>query len=133
MALVMLMMFPSPYIAPLVSGTVDWRSTQEYRPHSETVVGGFGRSDADRFFGEHMSRTIHFELASAAFVYAVWSSDFDLDSGGLMTAEGTYRYMARTGAKPTTRVENVPMPFIKVHSITWDDNWPAWAQSIVFD
>jgi len=135
MALVILMMFPSPYIAPLVSGAIDWRSTEMYQAHSETVIGGFGRFEwdevSDWFFNDHMLSSYQFALASGAFQCAVQSWDFI--NGDLMCPEGTYRYIAIQAAKPTTRVENVPMPFIKVHSITWDDNWPAWAQSIVFD
>jgi len=134
MALVMLMMFPSPYIAPLVSGAIDWRSTEMYQAHSGTVQGGFGMISSDNYdgiFNEPKMRELQFMLATAALQFAIRSWDY-LNSDR-MSPEGTYRYIAREKAKPATRVENVPMPFIKVHSITWDDNWPAWAESIVFD
>ena len=133
MALVMLMMFPSTFIAPLASGSIDWRSTQMYKADSRLVRGGFGKDNFDWFFGSHqMKQNKQWKLGLAALGHAIRFWDLSHDDLN-RDLEGTYWYIARDEALPSTQVENAPMPFIEVHSITWDDKWADWAENIVFD
>ena len=123
--LVLVMMFPAAYNSPLVSGSVDWVTSVVY-DNSTTVPGGFGsynRTEAfwDEFRDPDLTSTrLEFLFNALGNAALSWSDD--------SSAAGAdqYRFIARQAAAAGSIVEDVPVPYIEVHRISWDQDWGEW-------
>jgi len=118
-AIVLLMLLPSTFISPLLSGSVDW--VQGNTPDGSVTANlpaGFGLR---RFLGgdwEHLSSPQNkLAVLGAALGHAgqAWTG---VKSN--KTNWGQHRYVAVQDAPVSTIVEDVPMPFIDIHEISWD-------------
>jgi len=117
----LLMMLPSAYIAPIVSGSVNWQASVRGR----SLQAGFGASPGlerpDYWQMFPTDANIRWEVTRYGLEYAatLWA---DTQRVGMETnvSDHQFRYAAREEAVVSTIVEQVPMPYIKVESMTWD-------------
>jgi len=142
-AIVLVMMLPSTLIAPLLSGSVNWFAvvctgydhTSSGHNHSTTLSGGFG--SLRRYEGEYSyakqwddvfdptmpSRRSELLMRAIGFFSTGWSPD-EVDFR-------ENRYIANQEAVINTTVFDVPMPYIEIHSLTWDKVVDTWVKEIV--
>ena len=130
--LALVFMFPAVYNTPLVSGSVDWVTSIVY-DNSTTLLGGFGSySRSDRFWDEFKGPDI--DLARLDFLFnapgnaaLTWSDDKSA------AGTGQYRFIARKAAPVGSLVENVAVPYVEVHRISWDQDREEWALEKLFN
>jgi len=124
--LVLVFMFPAAYNTPIVSGSVDWVTSVVY-DNSTTLPGGFGSYDRTESFW-YQFRTS--DIAQQELLFnALGNAALSWSANGT----GQYRFIARRDAPVGSLLENVPVPYIEIHRISWDKDWEEWALQIVLD
>ena len=135
-ATVLAMMLPSTVISPLLSGSLNWSAATGYNHNNFTSLpGGFGslRRDPDVSYSKQWVQKIepHMQTARRELLMRA----FGFFSSGCSPVEDVReaRYIAIQQAPINTIVFNVPMPYIEVHSLTWDKALEPWVQAIIDD
>ncbi|RPB19918.1 hypothetical protein L211DRAFT_895626 [Terfezia boudieri ATCC MYA-4762] len=130
-ALVLILLLPSRVVSPLLSGSIDWVAEDAYVMGNEAsqILGGFGLrlyTESDWWWvkNDQGSRVgaVYTALGYAAQAF------FDGQSNG--SDWGRHRYIAWDDAALNTIVEDVPMPYIDIHSISWDNQFETWTDDI---
>ena len=129
--IVLLLMLPSTFVAPLLSGSIDWLSTIDY-DHAN-LTSGFGSVHIEHDFQWEKFKTEKFPKTEAVLSAIGYATTAWFDYGTDTNDWGSSRYVAQAEAPNGTLVENVPMPYIDIHSITWDDVWDPAAEKLVLD
>jgi len=122
-AMALLMMLPSAFIAPILSGTVD----SEGAVHQSTILAGFGSSVSPRSddYWERFKSSADVRrgvvLEALAYGSALWADIRRQDKEAGINGH-RYRYVPdhNNDTVVGTIVEQVPMPYIQVKSLTWD-------------
>ena len=133
-ALVLLMMVPSGFITPLLSGSIDWKSRTEYED-TTSVRGGFGPDQTGLVPNDSwVAGTPDANFALAILMTAIgiasvtWVDETPYQN---VSSVGKYRYIPTDPAPIHTEVKDVPIPVIEVHSISWRDTLEDWAVDLV--
>jgi len=129
-ALALVLVLPSTLISPLVSGSVDWVAEEAYESaEASSIPGGFGLrvyTEEDWLWVKNDTGTRVGSLYSAlGYATQAW---FDGQSNG--SNWGQHRYVAWEEAALHTIVQDVPMPYIDIHSISWDSQFDPWVEDI---
>jgi len=117
-AMALVMMLPSAFISPILSGSVNW----EGAIYRSNLSAGFGSSARSAHFWQRFqsgSRAVCLEVVRNALTHAtvLWGNIRPEDR----LHSPKYRYVPRDDAAVGTIVERVPMPYITVESLTWDE------------
>lgn len=126
--LVLLMMIPSGFIAPVLSGAIDWKPAVNYE-ETKSVRAGFGPLDrgTERIWINLMNKTHERLVMLNSALGRASVSWIDETTDRNWTSLGRYRYVARDRApKLNSEVKDVPIPIIEVHSISWSDPLEDW-------
>jgi len=131
--LALMLLLPLTVISPLLSGSVDWVAGNAYgSTEVSSIRGGFGlrHSTAEHWY---YVRNYPFSRQGTVFVALGFAAQA-WPSGGLNTSDGGWhRYVAWREAELYTMVQHVPMPFIGVHSISWDSKIEYWVEDILHE
>jgi len=131
-AVALLMMLPSAYVAPVLSGSVNWQGLVIH----DTFPAGFGSrpgSEASDYWQRFRTDSnVRWEVTRKALAHAsiLWA-DIGPSSREARAQDHRFRYIAKQESVVGTIVEQAPMPYIKVESVAWDKVWAAGVEEIL--
>jgi len=130
-ALALILLLPSAFISPLLSGSVDWVAANSTDISAGSPIrAGFGLRDGVNWTGFRGKQGwwVYSQRVGLGLATHIW---FDTQLGG--SHWGRHRYAAWEDAPVHTIIEDVPMPFINIHSIVWESQFEPWEVDIVND
>jgi len=122
------MLMPSVFISPLLTGAVGWTPVTVHDGLIE-VSGGFG--SASREPSAPRAVTVE-DLEEWLFHALGYASASWPDSPNDQKLSG-YRYIANSRAPVGSVVSAVPMPYIEIHSLRWENNPESWVKKLLLD
>jgi len=132
-ALVLILVFPSTFISPLLSGSVDWVATNATdSSNASPILAGFGLRQNDEKNRDYVRTSAPSRLGTlySALGFAAQTWPVRQSNG---SDWGRHKYVAWQEAGLQSIVEDVPMPFMDIHSISWDTQIEPWTESILLE
>jgi len=131
--LVLLMMHPSGFVAPLLSGSIDWELVIKYED-TNPVDGGFkAPNDPPRAWAAVSYEPVESLLTLVQALGRASAAWLDGASAQNLTSLDTHRYVSLSQASVGVVVKDVPIPVLEVHSISWSDPLEDWVNQIVLE
>ena len=131
-AIALLMILPSAYVAPILSGSVNWQGLVLH----DTFPAGFGSrpgsESSDYWQRFRTDFNVRWEVTRKGLAHAsiLWA-DIGPSSREARVQDHRFRYIAKQESVVGTIVEQAPVPYIKVESVAWDKVWTARVEEIL--
>ncbi|KAH8587225.1 hypothetical protein B0O99DRAFT_527129 [Bisporella sp. PMI_857] len=116
-AVVLLLILPQPFIAPLLSGAVDW-NTSSIPGQEKTVSSGAPNPNPGAWYyylNQDVDRSAQFRRAGGA-VSLTW----DTGNGAIHTGNGCRHIVNNDGLPVNSTLKDALIPCLVVHDIKWD-------------
>ena len=123
-AVVLLFVFPQQFIAPLLSGSVDWEIGSENGTPVAVASGVEGARASDWYWYQQqiVTRQQHIYLA-AGFAGTAWTNIEGIQDGVSSQGRRTCRHLMPNRPLPiNSTLHDATIPCIEIHDITWPDH-----------
>ncbi|KAF3318800.1 hypothetical protein TWF173_005213 [Orbilia oligospora] len=120
--LALLFMLPQPFLAPLLSGSIDWASSSTPGDKSQNISSVSPTANFNLWYWYNVGGYIHNSHLRRAAGYAAlaWANPAAAAKNGTsITGNGCRHVMNDDGLPVNSTVYNVTIPCIRVHSISW--------------
>ncbi|KAF3227082.1 hypothetical protein TWF106_010570 [Orbilia oligospora] len=120
--LALLFMLPQPFLAPLLSGSIDWASSSTPGDRSQNISSVSPTADFNLWYWYNVGGYIHNSHLRRAAGYAAlaWANPAAAAKNGTsITGNGCRHVMNDDGLPVNSTVYNVTIPCIRIHSISW--------------